>query len=92
MSSTELSNTWSKLSSITKCAKNDPGFEFMSLAHHLNKEFLEDCYKSLGRNKAVGIDKVSLQAYGKNMDKNLESLVLRLKRKSFRPLPTCKNQ
>ncbi|HDZ85510.1 MAG TPA: group II intron reverse transcriptase/maturase [Candidatus Moranbacteria bacterium] len=87
MSSTELSNTWTKLSSISKCAKNDPTFEFTSLAHHLNKEFLEDCYNSLARNKAVGIDKVSWQEYGRNLDKNLESLVLRLKRKSFRPLP-----
>ena len=87
MSSTELKNTWMKLSSISKCAKNDPTFEFMSLAHHLNKEFLEDCYRSLDRNKAVGIDKVSWQEYGRNLDENLKSLVLRLKRKSFRPLP-----
>ncbi len=87
MSSTELSNTWSKLSSISKYAKNDPTFEFTSLAHHLNKGFLADCYKSLGRNKAVGIDRVSWQEYGIDLDKNLEGLVQRLKRKSFRPLP-----
>ena len=85
MSSTELSNTWSKLSSISKYAKNDPTFEFTSLAHHLNKGFLADCYKSLGRNKAVGIDRVSWQEYGIDLDKNLEGLVQRLKRENEYP-------
>jgi len=87
MSNAELSNTLSKLSSISNCAKDDPSIEFISLAHHLNKSFLEYCYNHLDRNKAIGIDRVSWQEYGRELDKNLENLVLRLKRKSFRPLP-----
>lgn len=87
MSNIELNKTWAKLSSISKCAKNDPTYKFRSLAPYLNVEFLRDCYKSLDRNKAVGVDKVSWQEYGKELDSNLEKLVLRLKRKSYKPLP-----
>jgi group II intron reverse transcriptase/maturase len=87
MSSTELNKTLQKLSSISYCAKSDPTFEFMSLAHHLNVEFLKDCYLNLDRNKAVGIDKVSWLKYKQNLDNNLEILVSKLKRKAFEPLP-----
>jgi hypothetical protein len=59
MSNLELNNTLSKLSSISKCAKENGIYEFVSLAHHLNIEFLKDCYNNVDRNKAVGIDKVS---------------------------------
>ena len=87
MSSTELNKTLQKLSSISYCAKSDPAFKFMSLAHHLNVEFLKDCYLNLDRNKAVGIDKVSWLEYKQNLDNNLEILVDKLKRKAFKPLP-----
>ena len=87
MSNPELNNTLYKLSSISKCAKENKVFQFESLAHHLNIEFLKDCYNNLDRNKAVGIDKVSWQEYNSNLDDNLIKLVQRLKNKSFRPLP-----
>ncbi len=87
MSNPELNCTLYKLSSISKCAKENKVFQFESLAHHLNIEFLKDCYNNLDRNKAVGIDKVSWQEYNSNLDDNLIKLVQRLKNKSFRPLP-----
>ena len=87
MSNLELKNTWSKLSSISECAKKNKAYKFVSLAYLLNAEFLKDCYNSLDRNKAVGIDKVSWQDYNSNVDENLQKLVQKLKNKSFRPLP-----
>jgi len=87
MSGTELNKTLQKLSLISFCAKSDSAFEFMSLAHHLNVEFLKDCYFNLDRNKAVGIDRVSWLEYKQNLDDNLENLVDKLKRKAFKPLP-----
>jgi len=60
----------------------------MSLAHHLNAEFLEDCYYHLARNKAVGVDGVSWTEYEVGLDDRLERLVIQLKRKSFKPLPS----
>ena len=87
MPSPEMENTWMKLSLISEHAKRDSAFQFTSLAHLLNKEFLKDCYNSLNRNKAVGIDGVSWKDYGENLDGKLEALVNRMKRKKFKPIP-----
>ena len=87
MPSAELNQTLYKLSSIAECARGNNTFEFMSLAHLLNVDFLEHCYHNLDRNKAVGIDKVSWQEYGKDLEANLEKLVISLKNKSYKPMP-----
>jgi len=79
--------TWQKLALISGHARRDPDFQFTSLDHLLNVEYLWDCYKSLNRNKAVGIDKVSWEEYGRKLDENLELLVSRLKRKKYKPKP-----
>jgi RNA-directed DNA polymerase len=83
---TDIGETWQKLSLITGHARRDPKFQFTSLAHLLNVDYLRDCYKSLNRNKAVGIDNVSWEEYGKDVDENLELLVSRLKRKKYKPI------
>jgi len=87
MPNTELNKTYRKLSSISHCAKSDSTFVFTSLAHLLNVEFLKDCFLSLDRNKAVGVDRVNWYEYNSNLDENLKVLVDRLKRKAFKPLP-----
>ena len=84
---TDIGKTWQKLSLISGHARRDPDFQFTSLAHLLNVEYLRDCYKSLNRNKAVGIDNVSWEEYGRKLDENLELLVSRLKRKKYKPIP-----
>jgi len=84
---TDIGETWQKLSLISGHAQRDPDFQFTSLAHLLNLEYLGDCYKSLNRNKAVGIDNVSWEEYGRDLDENLDRLVSRLKRKKYKPIP-----
>ena len=84
---TEMGKTWMKLSLISGHARRDHTFKFTSLAHLLNVEYLRDCYQSLNRNKAVGIDNISWQEYGVDLDNNLERLVSRLKRKKYKPIP-----
>lgn len=88
MSDTELNKTLEKLSSLSFCAQGNATFQFLSLAHHLNVEFLKDCYYHLARNKAVGVDGVSWAEYEVGLDDRLERLVTRLKRKTFKPLPS----
>ncbi len=83
---TDIGETWQKLSLITGHARRDPDFQFTSLAHLLNVEYLRDCYKSLNRNKAVGIDNVRWEEYGRNLDENLVLLVSKLKRKKYKPI------
>lgn len=85
---TEMGKTWTKLSLIAGHAQRDPGFQFTSLAHLLNEEFLKDCHGSLGKNKAVGVDRVTWEEYGENLDENVSMLMERLKRKTYQPLPS----
>ena len=91
MQYTDIGDTWQKLFLITGHARRDRNFQFTSLAHLLNVEYLGDCYKSLNRNKAVGIDKVSWEEYGRNLEGNLEQLVSRLKRKRYKPMSYCQS-
>jgi len=80
--------TRTKLALISRRARQDSKFQFTSLAHLLNVEFLRECYGSLGREKATGIDGKSWHEYGKKLDDNLEDLVQRLKAKWYKPLPS----
>jgi len=84
---TEMGKTEFKLSLIAEHAKRNRDMQFTSLAHLLNVEFLRGCFKSLNRNKALGHDNVSWYEYAENIEENLLSLVSRLKRKSYRPIP-----
>jgi len=76
-----------KLSLISERAQQDPKCQFTSLAHLLNERFLEHCYHRLGRDRACGIDSVTWQEYGENLEENLRDLVTRLKAKRYKPLP-----
>jgi len=84
---TELGNSRYKLLQISWYAERDKSMKFTSLAHLLDEEFLSDCYFSLNRNKAIGIDNISWEEYGKDLDNNLENLVIKLKQKKFKPQP-----
>jgi len=79
--------TLTKLALVTRRARKDPKFQFTSLAHLLNAEFLRGCYQSIGKDKACGIDGKSWQDYGEDLDENLDALVDRLKAKKYKPLP-----
>ena len=83
----EMGKTEFKLSLIAEHARRDKTMRFTSLAHLLNAGFLRKCFLSLGRKKARGQDNVSWHDYAGNLDENLNSLVERLKRGGFRPIP-----
>jgi RNA-directed DNA polymerase len=84
----EMENTTpAKLALISKRAQREPRYQFTCLAHLLNEGFLKECYYSLGRDRASGIDGVSWAEYGKQWDENLNNLVTRMKAKRYKPLP-----
>lgn len=74
----------SKLKLISAKAKEDKKLKFTALVHHVNKENLIKCYKELKKNRACGIDEVTVEEYGKNLEENVENLVQRLKDRSYR--------
>ena len=88
MPDTEMeSTTPTKLSLITRRAREDPRCRFTSLAHLLGEGFLKECYYELGRDRASGIDNVTWKEYGENLEENLKELVARMKAKRYKPLP-----
>ena len=79
-----------KLERIAEISANSPGPEFTSLYHLINKEMLLQCHKELDGNKAVGVDEITKKEYGRNLEQNLDDLVERLKRKSYKPQPSIR--
>lgn len=76
-----------KLARISQLSREHPNMVFTSIGHLLNKELLQECHKKMEKGKAVGIDGVTKEKYGQNLEENLENLLERLKRKSYKPQP-----
>lgn len=72
------------LRGIANRAERSKDYRFLNLYTMLNKAFLIDSWRYLNKNAACGIDRVSAYEYGKNLEANVEDLVERLKRKSYR--------
>jgi group II intron reverse transcriptase/maturase len=51
----------------------------------LTEDYLRTCYYGLKKKKAVGVDGVSVEDYGANLDDNLHNLVSRMKSMSYKP-------
>lgn len=76
-----------KLKLITEKAKRDKRLKFTSLIHHINGENLARCYQELKRDKACGIDNVTVEDYGEHLEENIRDLVERLKSKRYHSQP-----
>ncbi|WP_353271727.1 group II intron reverse transcriptase/maturase [Wolbachia endosymbiont (group A) of Nomada goodeniana] len=76
-----------KLNQIAIRAKQDKRLKFTSLVHLINTENLARCYKELKRNKACGVDQITVESYGENLNEKLEVLVESMKRKQYQPQP-----
>ena len=79
-----------KLERIASKSANTKRPEFTSLYHLINNELLMQCHKEVDGNKAVGIDEITKREYSENLEGNIENLVDRLKRKSYKPMPSLR--
>lgn len=61
-----------------------------SLMRYVNKDTLEEMYRKQSGKKAVGVDGMTKEKYGKNLDRNLEDLLERMKRFAYKPYPVRK--
>ena len=60
---------------------------FTALLHHITIDLLKRCYIALKRDAAPGIDGVTWQTYGENLDEKLKDLHERIHRGSYRARP-----
>jgi group II intron reverse transcriptase/maturase len=73
---------------IGEKARKEPGLVFTSLHHHIyDVDNLRACYDTLDANKATGVDGVTKEEYGRNLEENLRDLSERLRRMGYRPGP-----
>jgi len=57
-----------KLPSLSFRARENPQLRFTSLAHLLTVEYLLGCFRELKKNKAPGVDRVTVEEYGENLE------------------------
>lgn len=79
-----------KITRINQIAIEKPQEVFTSIYHLINYELHKECFDELDGNKATGLDNVTKDMYLMNLDNNLNSLVDKLKTKSYRPSPARK--
>ena len=79
-----------KLERIAEISATTKHPEFTSLYHLVNKEMLLQCHKELDGNKAVGIDDITKREYSENLERNIENLVDRLRKKAYKPQPSLR--
>ena len=68
--------TWlTKLDRLGELSAMNRKMVFNNLGHLINVKLLTALYHQLNGNKAVGIDKVTKEEYGSNLQVNLDDLV-----------------
>lgn len=74
-----------KLECISKRAKLEKSTVFNNIGHVLDLDFLRECYQELDGKKALGIDKVTKEFYGRKLEDNLQDLLARIRRRAYKP-------
>ena len=64
-----------KLARISQLSKENPDMVFTSLGHLINKEMLKSCHIRMDGTKAVGIDGITKEEYGRNLEENINALM-----------------
>jgi group II intron reverse transcriptase/maturase len=76
------------LDRVRQRAQQDREARFTALLHHVTIERLEAAYRAINPRAVSGIDGVTWQAYGQDLEANLRDLHGRVHRGSYRAKPT----
>jgi len=76
-----------QLQKVVERAQREPEGRFHSLAHLIDVPALEAAYRRIRRGAAVGVDGVTKDDYGQDLEENLRDLHGRLKSKRYRHQP-----
>jgi hypothetical protein len=79
-----------RLDRITTRAEQQPAATFDNLYSLLNYDLLWLAFRKLKRDKAPGVDGVTVDQYEANLRENLQDLETRLHRQSYRPHPSLR--
>src|SRR5579863_5174604 len=76
-----------ELRKVAERAKREPAARFHSLAHLIDEELLAVMYQRLRGKAAVGVDGITKEQYGQDLQSNLRDLHERLRTKRYRHQP-----
>jgi group II intron reverse transcriptase/maturase len=76
------------LDRVRQVARRDKEVRFTALLHHVDVESLRAAYLAIRRQAAPGVDGVTWEAYGQNLEANLQDLHGRLHRGAYRAKPS----
>lgn len=75
------------LTRIAARALREPTATFENVWHVLTFEELADCFHTLRKDAAAGVDQVTYEDYASQLETNLQSLIARIKAFSYHPQP-----
>jgi RNA-directed DNA polymerase len=70
-----LESVSTKLQRIAQLAREDRKRALISLAHHIDVDFLREAYRRTRKDGAPGVDDQTAAAYEENLEENLQSLL-----------------
>lgn len=74
-----------KLECIGKRAIYRKDTIFNNIGYVVDLDLLRECYQELDGKKAIGIDGVRKEAYGVNLEDNLQDLLVRIRKHAYKP-------
>jgi len=83
-----ISGAPSALDRVREAARRDKKTRFTALLHHITVDLLRESYFALKRKAAAGVDGVTWEQYGEDLDARLRDLHGRLHRGAYRAKPT----
>src|SRR2546425_7346953 len=78
----------SDLDRVRQVARKDRGVRFTALLHHVTVERLEAAYRAIRPGAAAGVDGVTWQDYGQDLEGNLRGLHARVHSGAYRARPS----
>ncbi len=78
----------SALDRVRRAAQKDKEARFTALLHHVDLDRLRAAYRALSPKAAAGVDGVTWQSYGRDLEVNLRDLHARLQRGAYRARPS----
>ena len=85
--SPNLESVSTRLQRIAQLAREDRERAFVSLAHHIDVEFLRAAYRLTRKDGAPGVDGQTASAYEANLEENLRDLLDRFKSGRYKAPP-----
>ncbi|TMQ68924.1 MAG: hypothetical protein E6K81_16095 [Candidatus Eisenbacteria bacterium] len=76
-----------QLLEVLERARREPEGRFHALAHRIDVPALERAYHRMRKDAAVGVDGVTKEQYGQDLERNLRDLHARMKAKRYRHQP-----